>query len=64
LLGLLHQSKQEWQPAGEAFRKVLYLDPNHIDAMFHLAFVYEQRGETAQAAILRQRIDRQRGTNL
>jgi chemotaxis protein methyltransferase WspC len=46
------------QRAAECYRKVLYLEPNHSDALIHLALLSEKQGDTAGALRLRDRARR------
>ena len=41
-----------------AFRKALYLAPDHPDALSHLVVLAERRGDADQAAALRRRLAR------
>lgn len=38
-----------WDEAANAFRQVLQLRPDHVDALSQLAYIHEERGELAQA---------------
>lgn len=58
LLGTLHQTKAEYTQAEQSFRKALYLNPNHYEALMHLALLKEHRGDIAGAQILQQRIQK------
>lgn len=58
LLGVIHLAARHTGPATEAFRKALYLDPNHADALTHMAVLCEARGDATQAAALRKRLAR------
>lgn len=48
-LGILYWKGDDLERATQAFRKVLYLDPKHAPAFFHLACIHERQGETEKA---------------
>lgn len=58
LEGLIYQALRDNQRAEECFNKTLYLDPNHHEALFYLAFIKEDQGEHTLARRLRERIKR------
>jgi chemotaxis protein methyltransferase WspC len=58
LMGLVHQARQDRAAARASFRKALYLDPDHREALVHLMLLYQLQGEHAQAALLRRRLER------
>ncbi|ANN67956.1 hypothetical protein BAU08_18340 [Bordetella bronchialis] len=58
LLGLLDDAANLPAAAEAAYRKTLYLDPGHRQALLHLASLLETRGETAPARQLRARAAR------
>lgn len=58
LLGLIREAAGIGQQAEEYLRKALYLQPDHQEALVHLALLVEQKGDTAAAAVLRQRARR------
>lgn len=58
LLALLKDAGGQYTEAEANYRKVLYLEPNHIEAMHHLASLLAVRGEDDQAARLRERAGR------
>ncbi|MCX8090074.1 MAG: hypothetical protein N3I86_03940 [Verrucomicrobiae bacterium] len=60
LLGLLHDARGETAHAIECYRKALYLDPNHLEALVHLALLLERNGEAAEARVFRSRAERVR----
>jgi chemotaxis protein methyltransferase WspC len=58
LLGLIHQAAGNPAQAEHCFGRALYLQPDHYEALVHLALLLEHRGETAMATVLRQRAQR------
>ncbi len=58
LLGAILQAEGNATAAGNAFRKALYLAPDHPDALSHLVVLAERRGDADQAAALRRRLAR------
>lgn len=61
LLGVIHQARKERMQAADCFRKALYLDPQHEEALFHLLLLYQESGDEASAMLLRRRLDRRAG---
>lgn len=55
LFGVLHNALGHTELAVSSFRKALYLDPNHRDALLHLALKREAVGDKSGAALLRAR---------
>jgi len=58
LLGLIYEALDNAEKAEESFNKALYLDPDHSEALNHLSFVVEHRGDKVRAAHLRRRAQR------
>jgi chemotaxis protein methyltransferase WspC len=58
LLGIIELARGRSDAAGRAFRKALYLDPDHSEALSHMIVLCEQRGESARADALRRRLAR------
>jgi len=58
LLGLVQQARGELDAALEHFRKTLYLDPTHREALTHAMLLAAQRGDTARAVLMRERLAR------
>lgn len=58
LLGVILLAGGKAEAAAAAFRKGLYLDPDHPEALAHLAVLAEQRQDVAQAVALRRRLAR------
>ncbi len=57
LMGVIYQAQQNPREAMACFRKVLYLQPDHRDALVHLMLLSEDQGEATQAAHLRRRLE-------
>lgn len=60
LLGIIGNAAGQRDDAIASFNKSLYLDPNHYEALVHLALLHEQRGEQPVAANFRRRAERAR----
>jgi chemotaxis protein methyltransferase WspC len=60
LLGLLHDAAGRPDRAGENYRKALYLDPTHEEALVHLATLLMGEGDEGGAARLLDRAQRLR----
>jgi chemotaxis protein methyltransferase WspC len=58
LLGLIRQAAGNLEQAEHCFGRAVYLQPDHYEALIHLAFLLERRGDTARAAVLRRRAQR------
>jgi chemotaxis protein methyltransferase WspC len=58
LLGLIRDATGNRPEAAEYYRKTLYLDPNHQEALVHLALLLDKQGDTAGAKVLNDRADR------
>jgi chemotaxis protein methyltransferase WspC len=58
LLGLLKDAVGNGKGAAECYRKVLYLDPEHAEALMHLALLTDTLGNTAAAERFRERARR------
>jgi chemotaxis protein methyltransferase WspC len=58
LLGVIHLAAGRIDAATECFRKALYLEPDHAEALEHMILICNQRGEAEQAAGLRRRLQR------
>ncbi|MBP0495012.1 CheR family methyltransferase [Pararoseomonas indoligenes] len=61
LLGLLRDAAGNRQEAIAGYRKALYLDPRHQEALAHLALLLEQEGDANGARMLRDRLRRSAG---
>jgi chemotaxis protein methyltransferase WspC len=58
LLGAILLAEGNAVAAGNAFRKALYLAPDHPDALAHLLVLADRRGDADQADALRRRLAR------
>ena len=58
LLGLIRDAVGDQAGALELYRKVIYLDPDHIEGLMHLALVTEKQGDKAAAERFRERARR------
>jgi chemotaxis protein methyltransferase WspC len=58
LLGLLRGAVGNNEGAAECYRRVLYLEPEHVEALIHLALLTETHGNTAAAERFRERARR------
>lgn len=58
LMGLIRDAAGDRADAALFYRKALYLDPQHQQALIHLALLLEKRGEAAAAQLLRERLRR------
>lgn len=58
LLGLVQDAHDKKEQAREYYRKALYLQPNHYDALMHLALLTASLGDTNGARVLQQRAER------
>ncbi len=58
LLGVIHNAAGRYQKAAQMLRKVLYLEPDHLEALVLLALQAERSGNLADARAFRRRIAR------
>lgn len=58
LMGLLREAKGELDQAAAYHKKALYLEPQHEEALTHLALLLDKQGDAAGAERLRQRARR------
>ncbi len=58
LLGVVRAAQGRDDEAAQCLRRALYLDPEHEEALIHLAVILERRGEAAAAIRLRNRARR------
>lgn len=61
LMGLICEGLGYGDLARDYYNKTLYLDPNHYEALGHMAFIEERNGDRQKAEQLRRRIRRIRG---
>jgi chemotaxis protein methyltransferase WspC len=61
LLGVLADATGETNVARVQYRKAIYLDPRHTEALAHLATLLELEGDRAGARLLMQRASRAQG---
>jgi chemotaxis protein methyltransferase WspC len=58
LLGLVRDAMGDGDGAAALYRKVIYLEPEHVEGLVHLALMTETEGDTAAAERLRERARR------
>jgi len=58
LLGLVQDAGSDAARAEDFYKKALYLQPNHYEALLHLALLKEKDGDAVAARVLRQRARR------
>lgn len=58
LMGLIYLALKDDAHAENSFNKTIYLDPEHHEALYHLALIMEDQGHEERAKNLRQRIHR------
>jgi chemotaxis protein methyltransferase WspC len=58
LLGLVRDAGDQAAEAEAWYRKALYLDQHHADALMHLALLLERHARPTEARVLRQRLRR------
>jgi chemotaxis protein methyltransferase WspC len=58
LLALVREATGQSQEAEGFWRKALYLEPQHLEALTHLALLCERRGDLREAQLLRRRSER------
>ncbi|KAI3594036.1 Chemotaxis protein methyltransferase CheR [Cupriavidus sp. U2] len=58
LLGVLHDAAGRIADAHAAYRKAVYLDPAHEEALYHLAALLDSEGDASGAHRLRERAQR------
>jgi chemotaxis protein methyltransferase WspC len=52
LLGVVRDAAGDVEAAAACYRKALYLEPAHADAVMHLALLVERQGHAAEAKVL------------
>lgn len=63
LLGLCLDAQNDLAQAAVHYRKALYLDPEHVQALNHLAVLLEAQGDGAAARRMRQRAIKKEASN-
>ena len=58
LLGIIRDTAGDSEQAEKLFRKALYLEPNHEEALVFLSLLVEKSGDVNEANAIRQRIER------
>ena len=58
LMGLICEALDKREKAEEYFNRTIYLEPNHLDALNHLAFLMELHGDEERVVRLRKRAQR------
>ena len=58
LLGLVRDTNEDVEGADKYYRQALYLDPDHPEALLHLALLKQRQGNTQAAAVLLNRVRR------
>jgi chemotaxis protein methyltransferase WspC len=58
LLGTLYNATSNYQEAESWFQKAIYLQPDHYEALMHLALIKASRGDTLAATRLQKRIQK------
>jgi chemotaxis protein methyltransferase WspC len=61
LLGLVRDAMGDRDGAAASYRKVIYLEPEHVEGLIHLALMMETGGDRATAERLRERARRVEG---
>lgn len=58
LMGVIDHATGLIDEAENNFLKVLYLEPNHEEALVHISLLYEEKGDGARAKVYRDRLKR------
>jgi chemotaxis protein methyltransferase WspC len=61
LMGLISDASQDTGEALQFYRKAIYLQPNHYEALTHLAALLAAQGDSAGAQLMQQRAQRVAG---
>ena len=64
LQGLISDARQDAGAAQQLYRKAIYLQPDHREALLHLAALLAAQGDAAGARRLQERAERARKTQL
>jgi chemotaxis protein methyltransferase WspC len=60
LKGTIYSALTQADQAEAAYRKALFLSPKHQEALIHLAFLLDKKGEHKQSQLLRKRVEKSR----
>jgi len=63
LLGVIHDATGQRERAADCFRRAVYLEPDHSEALAHLALARERQGDHDEARRLRSRAQRASSAN-
>jgi Flp pilus assembly protein TadD, contains TPR repeats len=63
LLGVIYNATGLIEEAESSFLKVLYLEPDNLEALAHISLLYEKRGDTMKARIYTDRLRRSGNRN-
>jgi chemotaxis protein methyltransferase WspC len=58
LLGIIYDAAEDTDRAEKLFRKAIYLNPKHEEALVFLSLLAEKQGDANEAKALQQRINR------
>lgn len=58
LLGIINDAADDTKQAEKLFRKAIYLNPNHEEALVFLSLLAEKQGDANESKALKQRINR------
>jgi chemotaxis protein methyltransferase WspC len=58
LLGIINDAADDTKQSEKLFRKAIYLNPNHEEALVFLSLLTEKQGDVNEAKALKQRINR------
>lgn len=58
VMGLIDHAMDKADEAEELFLKALYLDPYYYEALLHMSLLCDQKGDSARAAVFRERLKR------
>jgi chemotaxis protein methyltransferase WspC len=61
LVGVIQQARGDRAAAAAAFRKALYLEPDHREALTYAMLIADHEGDADRAAVLRERLARSGG---
>jgi chemotaxis protein methyltransferase WspC len=58
LLGIIYDAAEDTKQAEKLFRKAIYLNPKHEEALVFLSLLAERQGDAKEAKALQQRVNR------